>query len=316
VHKAATLRLSVGGPGECTGEQVGTFLRNLTTSINRNGLMGGSVFVTDTANAKESVTISADITDSKGPGGGAFLMKKCGAGTLHLSGNNTYTGQTILEGGALKVSSLNSFTKGKGKPGSSLGAPKDIEAGEIVIGKDKGDGDCALIYTGTGETSDRVMNLAGKKSTVTFDQSGTGLLKLTSTFVISGYGADKTIALKGDTAGTGEIAGALVNPYDRAGKATTALTKSGTGTWTLSGTNSYTGPTKVTQGTLALANERSLGPNTDVTIGAGATLELNFKGQVRVGKLTLDGKQQPAGAYSATNSPAFIKGTGVLVVRQ
>jgi len=315
VHKAATLRLSVGGPGEFTGEQVGTFLRNLTTSINSNGLMGGSVLCLDTSNTRDPVTVSANITDSKGPGGGAFLMKKCGAGTLHLSGSNTYTGQTILEGGALSVSSFNSFSKGKGKAGSSLGAPKDIEAGEIVIGKDKGDGECALIYTGTGETSDRVMNLAGKNSTVTFDQSGTGLLKLTSTFVLSGYGAGKTVALKGDTAGTGEIAGALVNPYDRAGKATTAVTKSGSGTWTLSGINNYTGPTLVTKGTLSLANERSLGPNTDVTIGAGATLELNFKGQVRVGKLTLDGKQQPAGAYSATNSPAFIKGTGVIIAR-
>ena len=186
--------------------------------------MAGSVFCLDTANANEPVTVSADIADSKGPGGGAFVLKKCGAGTLQLSGKNTYTGQTILEGGTLSVASLNSVVKGKRS--SSLGAPTNMENGEIVFGS--GDGDCTLIYTGTGETSDRVMNLAGKNSTVTFDQSGTGLLKLTSTFVISGYGASKTIVLKGDTAGTGEIAGNIANPYDRAGKATTAVTKSGT----------------------------------------------------------------------------------------
>jgi len=72
----------------------------------------------------------------------------------------------------------------------------------------------------------------------------------------------------------------------------------------------------VTKGTLSLANERSLGPNTDVAIGAGAALELNFKGQMRVGKFSLDGKQQPAGTYSAANSPAFIKGTGILIARR
>jgi hypothetical protein len=93
----------------------------------------------------------------------------------------------------LSVSSLNSFTQRMRKASSSLGAPTDIESGEIVIGEEGQDGDCALVYTGPGETSDRVMNLAGKYASVTFDQSGTGLLKLTSAFLISGYGANKTI---------------------------------------------------------------------------------------------------------------------------
>jgi autotransporter-associated beta strand protein len=312
LHKAATLRLSVGGPGEFTGEQVGILLKNLTTTINENGLMGGSFLCLDTANAKDQVTVSADISDSKGPGGGSFLIKKCGAGTLQLSGANTYTGQTILEGGALSVASLNSFAKGNGKASSSLGVPMDIEAGEIVMGEEGKEGECSLVYTGTGEISDRVMNLAGKKSTVTFDQSGTGLLKLTSTFVISGYGANKTIVLKGDTSGKGELAGNIVDPYDRAGKATTALTKSGTGTWTLSGTNSYSGLTTVKQGTLSIANARSLGDKTEVYLSEGAMLDLSFKGERRIGKLYLDGKLQPRGAYTAENTPSFIKGNGTL----
>jgi autotransporter-associated beta strand protein len=227
---------------------------------------------------------------------------------MEFTGKNTYTGQTILEGGALKISSFNSYLKGK--PSSSLGAPRDIEAGEIVMGR--GDGECGLIYTGTGESSDRVLNLAGKISTVTLDQSGKGLLKFTSTFVISGHGANKTIILKGDTGGSGELAGNLVNPYDRANKATTAVTKTGSGTWTLSGTNSYTGPTTLSAGTLALATARSLGGKTDVTVSNGATLALNFKGELRIGKLIIDGKPQPAGSYSAANTPKFIKGTGVL----
>ena len=310
VAPAATLQISAGGPGEFTGAQVGTLLKNLTTSVNSNGLMARSVFCIDTANATGAVTVAIDMSDSKGPGGGAFVLKKCGAGALRLSGNNTYTGQTILEGGTLSVASLNSVVNGKGSSG--LGAPANVETGEIVIGS--GDGEFTLVYTGTGETSDRVMNLAGKKSTVTFDQSGTGLLKLTRTFVISGYGASKIVMLKGGTAGTGEIAGNIVNPYDRAGKATTAVTKYGTGTWTLSGTNSYTGPTTVTQGTLSLANARSLGDKTDVHLSEGAMLDLSFKGEMRIGALYLDGKLQPAGSYGAANASRFIEGKGTLKV--
>jgi autotransporter-associated beta strand protein len=322
VHKAATLRLNVGGRGEFTGEHVGALLGNLTSSINNNGLMGGSVLCLDTAYAKEPVAVSANISDSKGPGGGAFLLKKCGAGTMQLSGKNTYTGQTILENGTLSVSSLNSFTKGKGKASSSLGAPMDIEAGEIVIGDEGKDGGCSLIYTGTGETSDRVMNLAGNNSTVTFDQSGSGLLKLTSAFLISGYGANKIIALKGDTVGTGELAGAIANPYDRAGKATTAVTKSGAGTWTLSGANSYTGPTNVMGGVLVCSNASSLGSGS-LDITTGAKLQLNYVGTRQVAALTFDGGSVlPKGTYGSTASPAANKndtcfsGTGTITVGQ
>jgi autotransporter-associated beta strand protein len=308
VYNTATLRLCVGGTGEFSGEQIGMFLKNLASTVNNNGLMGGAVLCLDTGNAKETVVVPAPVSNSKGPGGGAFLLKKCGAGTIEFTGKNTYTGQTIVEAGALKVSSLNSYAKGK--TSSSLGAPTNIETGEIVIGS--GDGECGLIYTGSGETTDRVMNLAGKKSTVTFDQSGKGLLKLTSSFVLSGHSANKIIALKGDTAGSGELAGNLVNPHDRAHKATTAVTKSGSGTWTLSGSNSYTGPTTVTAGTLALTNARSLGEKTEVAISNGAAVALDFKGEMRIGKLIIDGKPQPAGTYTAANTPNIIKGTGVL----
>ncbi len=311
VKKAAKLSLSAGGPGEFTGAQVGILLKNLTTSINTNGMMGGSVFCLEVSHLGEPVTVSADLANSKGTEGGPIIIKKCGAGTLQLSGKNTYSGQTILESGPLSVTSINSVVKGTAT--SSLGAPTDIEAGEIVIGEQEKDGECALIYTGTGETSDRVINLAGKNSTMTFNQSGSGLLKLTSDLLISGYGTNKTIAFAGDSAGTGEFAGAITNPYDRAGKATTSLTKSGKGSWTLSGSNTYTGPTKVAGGVLVLTNPRALGDQPEIDIAQEATLGLNFKGEVRVSKLTLGGQPQPAGRYSATHASGLLKGTGVLI---
>jgi autotransporter-associated beta strand protein len=307
IHKAATLRLNVGGPGEFTGRHVGALLGNLTASTRENGLMGGSFLSLDTANATEPVTVSANIADSKGPGGGAFLFRKCGAGAMRLAGNNTYTGQTVLESGSLSVESLNSFTKGKGRAASSLGAPTDIETGEIVIGEEAKDGECSLIYTGPGETTDRVLNLAGKTITVTVNQSGGGLLKFTSPLLISGYGGYKTIVLTGDTAGTGELAGAIINPHDRAGKAVTAITKSGKGTWTLSGTNTCTGPTKVAGGVLVCTTAASLGSGA-LDISSGAKLQLNFSGTRKIAALSLNGGPAlPPGTYGSTASPAANK---------
>jgi autotransporter-associated beta strand protein len=308
VATAATLVLSVGGKDEFTGEQVGTLLTNLTTGINNNGLMFGSFFCMDTANATDKITISSNIADSKGSGGGWFFFKKVGGGTVELTGANTYTGQTFFEGGTLIVSSLNSVAKGKAS--SSLGAPTTPETGLIGFG-----GDCTLTYTGAGEVADRIMDLAGEKQTVTFDQSGTGLLQFTSSLDISGYGHAKTLVLKGSTAGKGEFAGNIRNPYDRKKEATLALTKTGTGTWILSGSNSYTGPTTVAQGTLAVASAESLGPKTEVTIASGATLDLNFNGRMKVRGLSLGGKVQPPGAYSAASYPKFIGGTGILIVQ-
>ena len=315
---AATLRVPVGGASDFTATQAGTLLTSLTTAVNNNGLTAGAIFGLDTANATGTVALPATITDSTGPGGGAFVLKKYGAGALQLSGANTYTGQTILDRGTLSVASLNRVVGGKAS--SSLGAPTTADNGEIVFGTSDRNGDCSLVYTGTGETTDRVINLAGRTLTATFDQSGTGLLKFASSFAISGYGHSKTIALKGSTAGAGEIAGSITNPYDRAGAATTALTKSGTGTWTLSGTNSYTGPTTVTGGVLACSNACSLGGGA-LYISAGAKLQLNYTGTRRVAALKLNGGAAKAnGTYGSTASPATNKddtcfsGTGTVTV--
>ncbi len=308
VAASATLKISAGGPGEFTGPQVGQLLKNLTTSVNNNGLMRGSFFCLDTSRATDPVTVSADIADSKGPGGGALILKKQGAGTLQLSGANTFSGQTIVEGGTLGVASLNRVVGGQAS--SNLGAPTDPETGTIELG-----GDCGLAYTGRGEVTDRIMDFTGEQQTVTLDQSGSGLLKFVSPLVFSGYGHPKTIVLTGSTAGSGEIAGNIANPHDRKGAATTSLTKMGTGVWTLSGMNTYTGPTTVAKGILSVASAGSLGPKTDVIVEKGAMLDLNFHGRMKVRGLSLGGQIQPPGEYSAARYPRFIRGAGILSVQ-
>ena len=121
--------------------------------------------------------------------------------------------------------------------------------------------------------------------------------------------------LAGSGAGTGELAFNIDNVYDRKGKAVTAITKTGTGTWTLSGTNTYTGPTTVKQGTLLLPNIHSLGDKTEVSLMEGGMLDLTFQGEMRIGKLFLDGKVQAPGTYNAESLPKFFRGKGTLKIQ-
>lgn len=56
---------------------------------------------------------------------------------------------------------------------------------------------------------------------------------------------------------------------------TLALTKTGTGVLTLSGTNTYGGATTVGQGVLQLGSSGGLSSNSVVTVSSGGTLDLN-----------------------------------------
>jgi len=246
-----------------------------------------------------NITISQPI----GQSGGTYGIAKRGAGTLVLSGNNTYEGKTIIGDGVLSVASLNSVG---GAPNSNLGRPMNAADGTIDIGATGTLGQ--LTYTGTGETTDRVINLAGtsggnqgtnlahnRPGGATLDQSGTGLLKFTSNLTATGAG-NKTLLLQGSTAGTGEIAGAIVN-----GSGTTSLGKAGSGTWTLSGASTYTGTTYVLAGTLGLDFSGATAPVINIINNSANSSALTLGG----GTLRLTGK-------ASTNNSQRFKGLTAL----
>ena len=292
VAGGATLVLNVQGSGEFTIAQAATMFSQLSTNVNNNGLQAGSFIGVDTRNAAAGTyTYSANITDSTGPGGGAVSFKHTGTANtiLELTGTNTYSGMSIVDNGSfLKVSSINSvFTNAAlgtvHSASSSLGAPTTVANGTIHLGTggstaQSGIGNTfqagGLIYTGTGETTDRIISMNdGGSITSTIDQSGTGHLKFLSSFTSLDQRGNKTLLLRGSTTGTGEIAGVIPN----ANSGATLLTKTGTGTWTLSGANTYAGTTTISGGALVLANANALKGGIGSTGGLGA---LTFNGGV------------------------------------
>ncbi|HWB06435.1 MAG TPA: autotransporter-associated beta strand repeat-containing protein [Verrucomicrobiales bacterium] len=89
--------------------------------------------------------------------------------------------------------------------------------------------------------------------------------------------------------------------------------KRGTGKWTLPRSNSYTGNTTVEAGILAL-RRATLSDTGTVSIASGATLSLRHTDGDVVGGLILGGTTMPAGTYSRGTHPAFISGSGSLIV--
>jgi len=93
---------------------------------------------------------------------------------------------------------------------------------------------------------------------------------------------------------------------------TGSVTKTGSGSVTLSAINSYTGATAVNQGILSLAAGGSIATSSPISVSAGATLDVTAKGTWVVGATqTLQGSGTIAGAttISGTVSPGGSPGT-------
>jgi fibronectin-binding autotransporter adhesin len=316
VNSGGTLAMSVGGTNEFSITQAGLMFSQLGGTVNNNGLRAGSVFGIDTTNATSfNGVLSNILTDSTGTGGGAVGFRYSGAGTLELTGSNTYSGQTVVDrNGFLKVSSLNSVNGGSPPlASSSIGRPTTVANGTIQLGTSATFTGASLIYTGTGETTDRILSMGGGgNDTYRLDQSGTGILSFTSNLAMTDTRGTKTIVLQGSTAGTGEMAGVIPNATTGSG---TAVTKSGTGTWSLSGSNLYAGITTLSAGVLSVSTISNGGLTpTLTTTASSATVIASSTAGLSVGQ-TVTSSKIPAGATIATivDSTTFTlnSGTGV-----
>ena len=187
--------------------------------------------------------------------GGSASLTKSGSASLTLSGGvNTYNGVTTIGGGTLSIGKL-----ADGGSPSDIGSSGSAAANLVIDG-------ATLQYnsTGAGDTSDRQFTVGS--SGATLDASGSGALTLSNSgaAAMSGSGS-RTLTLTGTNTAANTLAAGVGD-----GAAATSLTKSGAGSWTLTGSNSYTGSTLISAGTLTLSGSAALGSGSALTLGGGA----------------------------------------------
>ncbi len=162
---------------------------------------------------------------------GTGSLTKIDTGTVTLSGANTYSGGTTISTGTLKLGNAVAL-------GNSTAALA-VNGGTLDLG---GNGQGVGNFNGTGGI---VLN--------------------------SSNGTNVTLTIGNGNATGGNYAGVIADNGGGGANGTVALTKTGTGTLTLSGgsANTYTGTTTVTGGTLALSKTGVQAIAGNITLGDG-----------------------------------------------
>ncbi len=245
------------------------------------------------ANGANNLNVSGAISG----GFGLILETPSAGGSITLSGPNTYTGQTTIGDtgtATVSVSSINSVSSPAPQASSSLGKPSSVANGLINLGY--GAFACSLIYTGPGETSDRIINLASTTGGDTIEMDGTGPLILNGGIYASTNGA-KTLTLQGTSTAANAINGCISNSTSA-----TSVTKAQAGNWVLGGTNRFTGTLTISGGTLTIGGSGDLGGGSfagNVNISSSSAA-LNYSSSAGT---TFSGTLQGSGAFNLS-SPA------------
>ncbi|HEX8381367.1 MAG TPA: autotransporter domain-containing protein [Allosphingosinicella sp.] len=286
-----------GGSGPTEILVLGT-LSSPQTAADFSGTLrvgNGGTAGTIAGNAVNRGTLIFNRSDPVAYGGvvsGSGSLRKAGAGTLTLTGANTYTGGTTIEAGTLQV--------GDGGTTGSI-------TGNVVD-------NATLVFN----RSDSVTYSGVVSGTGSLRKAGSGTLILTGANTYAGGTAIDSGTLQIGNGGTsGSITGNVVDNATLAFNRSDAVTfggivsgtgtvrKQGTGTLTLSGASTYSGSTIVEQGTLLVT-----GSTVSATqVNTGATLA----GTGRVGGAVVAGTAAPGsggiGTFSTTGNATFSSGS-------
>ena len=194
-------------------------------------------------------------------GTGVTNFTKSSAGKWVLTAANTYAGTTAISAGTLSVSSIDETAA------SNLGQGTVMTMGSTTTTG-------TLLYTGGASSTARTVQIGTNSATpavgdtggAIIQNNGSGALTFTApifnpqTTAATGVGANRALTLQCSNPGTNTIAGIIqdnLTSGTATGTATVRLIKSGSGSWTLSGANSYTGGTTIDNGTLTLTGNQS-----------------------------------------------------------
>jgi len=293
--KVINLSGTTGGGGITVTGATYTFSSNLGVSGTGNKTF---TLASSGGNAGQGIIFNGLIADAassvisvtaNGSGNGTFRL---GNSSNSFSGGVTVAGNTAARTYYLEVSGI-----GNSGANSPLGTNGTIKLGSTAAGSNN-----VLSYVGTGETTNKVINLPNTVGKASIYQSGTGQLKFTSNLSVTGAGV-KEFNLNGSTAGTGEFAGVI---SDNSVSNTTSLGKGGSGTWTLSAANTYTGGTTISAGRLLVNNATGSGTGTGaVSVSSSAVLG----GSGTISGATTLANGASAGAYLAPGATATATAT-------
>jgi autotransporter-associated beta strand protein len=232
-------------------------------------------------------TIAGNLQDGATVDGkaGTLGLTKDGAGTWKLTGTNTYTGGTTISAGTLQLGINHAIASGKAVTvsgtGASTTATLDLNGFALTVGTA---GTSGLTLGGTTTTSaaqvigagaGSVLTLAGTTSAVTYSATNNPLGAIISATTLDLNGAEQTVTIGNSTSAANNltISSAIQNG---------SLIKAGAGTLVISGANTYSGNTTVTDGTLILADNAGLrfvvgdASNNKITGTGSVTLDGDF----------------------------------------
>ncbi len=306
--------------------------------------LGGNTLTASTAN---SSTFAGTIS------GGIGALTKQGTGTLTLTGANTYGGGTNLNGGTLAVGNNTALGTGTlvmaggttlqaaanglslGNAVSLTGADTvDTQANTLTLGNTISGagalnkiGPGTLSLTGANSYSGGTSLNAGTLAVGNNAALGTGALGMaagtTLQFAAANLSLANTISMTGDPTFDTMGNSATVNGVISGAGAT--LEKTGSGTLTLTAVNTYTGPTNVNAGTLAIGGGGSIAASSGINVtAAGSAFNISAGGNQTIGDLsgvaasavTLGGNTLTAGTANSSTFAGTISGGGGALTKQ
>ncbi|XHR29715.1 MAG: autotransporter-associated beta strand repeat-containing protein [Chthoniobacteraceae bacterium] len=288
--------LGISGTSFAPSNTLNTTNWNISNSAATGGTFSATSFDFSTAN--NTVNVGVNST-------GAVVLSATGntannlgtSGTINPTSTFAYTGSasTLYSG-----RTIGRLSVGNGSAASAL----SLATGALSVG-----GDVTVATSGT-------LNLAGLGLTEVASSGGTnGGLNGNGT-VINNTSGTATLTLD-TTNGNGSFSGVIKD-----GTGVVALTKNGTGTQVLSGSNSYTGATTVTGGTLTINGSLAAGSTVSITAatlagsgtvgGSVSSTDGTLNGSgLSLGATTLKGTSTLKG-YNIASSVTVASGTTTL----
>jgi autotransporter-associated beta strand protein len=258
-----------------------------TAALPGNGYMfsigtGGATFDVATG-----VTLTLDDGNGTGTGTGnaqlqgAGTLTKTGVGILSL-GNGTsnfgaFTGAILVNAGTLTTGAVSTTPFGTVATGTTIASGATLDVKAVSIGAEP------LTISGLG--------LASAPAGAITSSTGTGG---TATGPVT-LAADASIGGAGTLTLSGVISGAF------------ALTKVGVGTAVLSGANTYTGGSVISNGSIQLNNNSAAGP----TDGTSGLISLVGGGATNPTRLLINGGVTIANPVTVVNNVFSVAGAGI-----